>query len=76
MITKTQIRREIDRGAPFTLMTADGKEYDVTHSDFIYIPPGKATQIQVFDSSGRKTILSLLMMTGIKCSEAHSDFGE
>ena len=43
---------------------ADGKEYDVPHSDYISVSP-KGTFVTVYDDDENFYVLPLLTMTGI-----------
>ena len=70
-MNREQIRAAIDTGSPFTILMADGKEYDVPHSDFISLPP-RGAYVIVYDPDrdGYFTVLSMLTMTGLRRSES------
>ncbi len=62
-MTRKQIESAIESGVPFTLRMADGKEYRVPHSDYIWLPPNASYAI-VHEDDGHFTVLPLLTMTG------------
>ena len=64
-MTRTQIEAAIERGKPFSLLTADGKEYDVPHRDYISLPP-KGASVIVYKDDGFFYVLPLLTMTGLR----------
>lgn len=45
-MTHAVLRSKIDEGIPFTLHVADGRSYEVPHTDFILLPP-RATFVVV-----------------------------
>ncbi|MCI0744605.1 MAG: hypothetical protein L0Y58_04285 [Verrucomicrobia subdivision 3 bacterium] len=59
-----QIKSAIERGSSFSIQMADGKEYKVSHPDYISIPP-KGSFVVVFDDEGHAFVLPLLTMTGL-----------
>ncbi|MGH7969532.1 MAG: hypothetical protein ACREIC_12475 [Limisphaerales bacterium] len=61
-MTRKQIESAIESGVPFTLRMADGKEYLVPHSDYIWLPPNASYAI-VHEDDGHFTVLPLLTMT-------------
>ena len=63
-MTRSQVEAAIQRGTPFTLCMADGKEYDVPHPDYISLSP-KGTFVTVYDDDEHFYILPLLTMTGL-----------
>lgn len=63
-MTRSQIEAAIERGTPFTLHMADGKEYAVPHRDYISLPP-KGAFVVVYDDSEHAFVLPLLTMTGL-----------
>jgi hypothetical protein len=64
-MTRKQIESAIGSGVPFTLRIADGKEYQVPHSDYIWLPPN-ASYVIVHEDDGHFTVLPLLTMTGLR----------
>ncbi len=64
-MTREQVASAVASGVPFTLRMADGKEYEVPHSDYIWLPP-KASYVLVHEDDGHFTILPLLTMTGLR----------
>ena len=60
----SEIEAAIERGNPFAIQMADGKEYRVPHRDYIAVPP-KRTFVVVFDDVGHAYVLPLLTMTGL-----------
>ncbi len=44
---------------------ADGKEYAVPHSDYIWLPPN-ASYVIVHEDDGHFTVLPLLTMTSLR----------
>lgn len=63
-MTRSQIVAAIERGEPFTLRMAEGREYAVPHRDYISISP-KGTYVTVYDDEERFYVLPLLTMTGL-----------
>jgi hypothetical protein len=63
-MTMAQIESAIERGTPFSIQMADGKEYRVPHRDYISIPP-KGAFVVVFDDQAHAFVLPLLTMTGL-----------
>ena len=63
-MNRSQIESAIQRGLPFTLRMADGREYDVPHRDFISISP-KGAVVVVYDDQDHFFVLPLLTMTGL-----------
>ena len=49
---------------------ADGKEYKVPHSDYIWLPPN-ASYVIVHEDDGHFTVLPLLTMTGLRSKPAN-----
>ena len=65
-MNRSQIETALERNKPFTLLMADGKEYQVPHRDYISFPPrGTGAFVIVFDDQGHCWFLSLLTMTGL-----------
>lgn len=63
-MTIAQIESAIERGTPFSIQMADGKEYKVPHPDYISLPP-KGSFVVVFDDHEHAFVLPLLTMTGL-----------
>jgi hypothetical protein len=63
-MTMSQIQSALERGGPFTLSMADGKDYRVPHPDYISIPP-KGSFVVVYDDKEHAFVLPLLTMTGL-----------
>lgn len=63
-MTRSQVEAAIQRGKPFTLCMADGKEYGIPHPDYISLSP-KGTFVTVYDDDEHFYILPLLTMTGL-----------
>ena len=64
VMTRGQVESAVASGVPFTLRMADGKEYCVSHRDYIWLPP-KASYMIVHEDDGHFTVLPLLTMTGL-----------
>ena len=64
-MTRSEILAAIESGKAFSLLTADGKEYDVPHRDYISLPP-KGASVIVYRDDGFFHILSFLTMTGLR----------
>jgi hypothetical protein len=62
---RAQVESAVASGVPFTLRMADGKEYRISHSDYISLPP-KGGFVIVYDEDGHFTVLPLLTMTGLE----------
>ncbi len=63
-----QIDEAVQRGVPFRLKVADGDEYRVPHSDYIFVPPkssAKRTYVIVHNDQGFASILPLLTITSL-----------
>jgi hypothetical protein len=60
------IRKHLDRTPfiPFTIRTADGREYPVPSVDHIWLPPQQA-RVFVADDEGLSAILPGLLISGI-----------
>lgn len=69
---REQIKAAIERGVPFVLQMADGREYRVPHRDYVFLSP-KGTYATVFDAEERFFVLPLLTMTGIASGETTPD---
>jgi hypothetical protein len=54
----------VERHPPFFLHMADGKDCQVPHGDYIFLPP-KAAFVVVSDDVGHVLVLPLLTMTGL-----------
>jgi hypothetical protein len=59
---------------PFTLRMADGREYEVPHSDSISLSP-KGTFVTVYDNEEHYFVLPLLTMTGLPSTAAKRNGG-
>ena len=64
-MTREQVESAVASGTPFTLRMADGKEYVVTHPDYIFLPP-RASYVIVHEDDGHFNVLPLLTMTGLR----------
>ena len=73
-MTRTQVQSAIDRGAPFFLRMADGKEYEVPHPDYISLAP-TGTFVTVYDDEGRFYVLPLITMTGHTSTVSETNAG-
>jgi hypothetical protein len=69
-MTHAVLRAKIDEGVPFVLHVADGRSYEVTHTDFIMLPP-RATFVVVASPSEEEPeeyvshTIPLLMVSGV-----------
>jgi hypothetical protein len=72
-MTRDEFEKIITAGSPFTIFMADGRQYDVPHRDYIWLPPAKMFVV-VSDDSGYITMLPLRTVTGVK-AKAPSDSG-
>jgi hypothetical protein len=64
----SQIEEAVQRGVPFTLKVADGDQYEVPHSDHIFLPPRgsqRRTYVIVHNDEGFASILPLLTITSL-----------
>lgn len=52
---------------PFTIRTADGRQFPVPHPDFLSMSPTGRTVV-VFQTDGSASIVDLLLMTGLELS--------
>ena len=68
-MTRDQLESAVASGLPFSLFMADGREYRVPHSDYIWLPP-RASYAIVADDTGRFTVLPLLTMTGLQLARS------
>jgi hypothetical protein len=64
-MTREQVESAMASGVPFTLRMADGKEYVVSHRDYIFLPP-RASYVIVHEDDGHFNVLPLLTMTGLR----------
>ncbi|MFW5883192.1 MAG: hypothetical protein ACOCVG_02390 [Verrucomicrobiota bacterium] len=62
---RTPLKYAIDRGIPFTLVTASGDRYRVPHRDHISISP-KGTYVTVFDDDDGFYVLPLLTVVALE----------
>ena len=63
-----QIEEAVERGLPFKLKVADGDEFMVPHSDYIFLPPKtgeKRNYVMVHNDKGFASILPLLTITSL-----------
>lgn len=63
-----QIDEAVHRGVPFRLKVADGDEFRVPHSDYIFVPPkssAKRTYVIVHNDEGFASVLPLLTITSL-----------
>jgi hypothetical protein len=63
-MTRSQIESAVERNEPFTVKMADGKEYQVPHRDYIFLPP-QGSYVIVVDDKEHVNVLPLLTMTGL-----------
>ena len=66
-MTRRQIESAIESGVPFALRMADGKEYVVPHSDYIWLPPN-ASYVLVHKDDGHFKVLPGLRSKGTERS--------
>jgi hypothetical protein len=63
-----QIEDAVQRGVPFKLKVADGDEFRVPHSDYIFLPPvssAKRSYVIVHNDEGFASVLPLLTITSL-----------
>ena len=63
-----QMEQAAQRGVPFRLKVADGDEFRVPHSDYIFLPPkssAKRTYVVVHNDGGLASVLPLLTITSL-----------
>ena len=63
-----KIEDAVQRGVPFKLKVADGDEFRVPHSDYIFLPPAasaKRTYVIVHNDEGYASVLPLLTITSL-----------
>lgn len=63
-----QIEEAVHQGIPFRLKVADGDEYQVPHSDYVFLPPAsskKRTYVIVHNDQGFASILPLITITSL-----------
>jgi hypothetical protein len=61
-----QLEEAVERGVPFKLKVADGDEFQVPHSDYIFLPPKASamrTYVIVHNDRGFASVLPLLTIT-------------
>ena len=63
-VNRDQIIAAIESNQPFTILMADGREYQVPHKDYISLPP-KGAFVIVYNDAGGAFMLPLLTMTGL-----------
>jgi len=63
-MTRENVHSVIESNRPFVISMADGKEYRISHRDFISFTR-KGTSVIVSTEDDRVHILPLLTMTGI-----------
>jgi hypothetical protein len=63
-VNRDQIVSAIESNLPFTILMADGREYQVPHKDYISLPP-KGGFVIVYDDHRHAFMLPLLTMTGV-----------
>ena len=68
-MNRDQIIAAIKNNLPFSILMADGREYQVPHKDYISLPPKGGFAI-VFDDHGKFFVLPLLTMTGLRQKQA------
>lgn len=64
-MTSENLKTVIERHQPFTILMADGKEYDVPHTDFISFTQ-KRTAVVLTTEDDHIVILPLILMSAIK----------
>jgi antirestriction protein ArdC len=64
-MNRSQIDDAIKSGKPFTIRTADGKEFFVPSTDHVFVSP-KGTFVQVVDDEERINSIPLLTMTSVE----------
>lgn len=69
---KGDIRKHLDITpfVPFTIRTADGREYPVPTIDHIYLPP-KGGRVIISDDEGAVSVLPGLMISGLVHADSH-----
>jgi hypothetical protein len=68
-VNRSQIDEAVKSGKPFTIRTADGKEFLVQTRDHILVSP-KGTFVQVVDDEERINSIPLLTMTSVEYQPA------
>lgn len=64
-MTRKEIKAALAAGKPFTLLMADGKEYEVPHPDYLFAPPN-ASYVILCEEDGFYHVLPLITMTGLR----------
>ena len=64
MIADIRKHLEIVPFTPFTVRTADGREYPVPTIDHVYLPPG-SSRVVVSDDQGITVALPALLISGL-----------
>jgi len=64
-VNRSQIDNAMNSGRPFTIRTADGREFLVPTREHIIISP-KGTFVQVIDDDERINSIPLLTMTSVE----------
>jgi quercetin dioxygenase-like cupin family protein len=62
-MTRSEIESAVAQNTPFSLITADGREYSVPRGDYLSFPPN-VSSVVVYDDEGRFHVLPLLTITG------------
>jgi len=70
-MNRSQIEDAIATGKPFTIRTADGREFEVPTRDHIAISP-RGSFVQVFDDDDSVTSIPLLTMTSVRYAPAEA----
>ena len=71
---KVAITELLATNQPFTISTASGQKYEVSHSDFLSVAPGEGTTVIVYGPDGLGfSILDLQTITDIRYGHVGSE---
>jgi hypothetical protein len=71
-MNRSQIKDAIESGRPFTIRTADGREFEVPTRDHIALSPG-GTFVQIFGDDESVTSIPQLTMTSLRYEPARAN---
>ena len=70
---KAAIREILATNHPFTVVTASGQKYEISHPDFVSVAPGEGSTVIVYGPDGIGfSILDLATITDIQLGHVSS----
>ena len=67
-MTRKRLESALECGAPFGLRTTDGREFNISGPESIFLPDG-VEYVLFFDHAGHLTVLPLTLMAGLTVKE-------